>query len=119
MSQGGAKSDRHIDTPLPYRWGHFKPPSWGQFRLSRPTGFTVEGEIVLKVFDKLTSDGVDLVVDAVTKAEADYSSPMHPFDDYSITAGRVITGANPASARSAAERAVTAFDELPGVAPTS
>ena len=83
------------------------------------TGFTVEGEIVLKVFDKLTSDGVDLVVDAVTKAEADYSSPMHPFDDYSITAGRVITGANPASARSAAERAVTAFDELPGVAPTS
>jgi len=83
------------------------------------TGFTVEGEIVLKVLDKLTSDGVVTVVDAVTKAEADYSSPMHPFDDYSITAGRVITGANPASARSAAERAVTAFDELPGVAPTT
>ena len=38
---------------------------------------------------------------------------MHPFDDYSITAGRVITGANPASARSGAERALKAFDELP------
>jgi D-lactate dehydratase len=77
------------------------------------TGFTVEGEVVLKVLDKLTSDGVAVVVDAVSKAAADYSSPMHPFDDYSITAGRLITGANPASARSAAERAVKAFDALP------
>jgi D-lactate dehydratase len=77
------------------------------------TGFTVEGEVVLKVLDKLTSDGVALVVDAVSKAGADYSSPMHPFDDYSITGGRLITGANPASARSAAERALKAFDELP------
>jgi D-lactate dehydratase len=83
------------------------------------TGFTIEGEVVLEVWEKLTSDGIAPVVDAVTKAEADYSSPMHPFDDYSITAGRVITGANPASARSTAERAVTAFDELPRVAPTT
>jgi len=79
------------------------------------TGFTVEGEVVLKVLDKLTSDGVALVVDSVSKAGADYSSPMHPFDDYSITGGRLITGANPASARSAAERALKAFDELSGV----
>jgi putative intracellular protease/amidase len=77
------------------------------------TGFTIEGEIVLKVLDKLTSDGVIPVADAVNKVGADYSSPMHPFDDYSITAGRVISGANPASARSAAERAVKAFDGLP------
>lgn len=76
------------------------------------TGFTVEGEIVLKVMDKLMSDGVVPVVDAVTKAAADYSSPMHPFDDYSITAGRLVTGANPASARSGAERAVQAFERL-------
>jgi D-lactate dehydratase len=78
------------------------------------TGFTVEGEVVLKVFDKLKSDGVAFVVDAVSQAGADYSSPMQPFDDYSITGGRLITGANPASARSAAERALKAFDELPG-----
>ncbi|WP_458317811.1 DJ-1/PfpI family protein [Mycolicibacterium brisbanense] len=76
------------------------------------TGFTIEGEVVLKVLDKLTADGVIPVVTAVTKVGADYSSPMHPFDDYSITAGRVVTGANPASARSAAERAVAAFDAL-------
>jgi D-lactate dehydratase len=77
------------------------------------TGFTVEGEVVLNVLEKLESDKVSPVVDAVTAVDADYSSPMHPFDDYSITAGRVITGANPASARSAAERALKAFDNLP------
>ncbi|MDH6245433.1 DJ-1/PfpI family protein [Mycobacterium sp. OTB74] len=76
------------------------------------TGFTIEGEVVLEVIEKLTADGVTPVVTAVSSAGADYSSPMHPFDDYSITAGRVITGANPASARSAAQRAVTAFDAL-------
>lgn len=70
------------------------------------TGFTIEGEVVLEVWDKLKSDGVAPVVEAVTSARADYSSPMQPFDDYSITAGRLITGANPASARSAAERAL-------------
>jgi len=80
------------------------------------TGFTVEGEVVLEVLDKLKSDGVALVVDAVTKAGADYSSPMHPFDDYSITGGRLITGANPASARSGAQRALKAFDALPTAA---
>ncbi|MEV5838345.1 molecular chaperone Hsp31 [Nocardia sp. NPDC052112] len=77
------------------------------------TGFTIEGEIVLSVLEKLESDGVIPVVEAVSSVGADYSSPMHPFDDYSITAGRVITGANPASARSAAERAVKAFGDLP------
>ncbi|WP_019925196.1 DJ-1/PfpI family protein [Nocardia sp. BMG111209] len=76
------------------------------------TGFTVEGEIVLNVLEKLESDKVQPVVDVVSNAGADYSSPMHPFDDYSITAGRLITGADPASARSAAERVVTAFDSL-------
>lgn len=76
------------------------------------TGFTIEGEVVLNVFEKLRSDKILMVVEAVSKAGADYSSPMHPFDDYSITAGRLITGANPASARSTAERAAKAFNNL-------
>ena len=76
------------------------------------TGFTIEGEIVLKVWDKLNADRVLPVVEAVNKAGADYSSPMHPFDDYSITVGRLVTGANPASAHSTAERALKAFDGL-------
>lgn len=76
------------------------------------TGFTIEGEIVLKVWDKMNADKVLPVVEVVNKAGADYSSPMHPFDDYSITVGRLVTGANPASAHSTAERALKAFDGL-------
>ena len=34
------------------------------------------------------------------------------FDDYSITSGRVVTGTNPASGRSATERVVKVFDNL-------
>ena len=74
------------------------------------TGFTTEGEMVLNILDRLESDGVLTVLEAVTKAGAEYSSPMSSFDDYSVTAGRIITGTNPASARSAAERTVRAFD---------
>ncbi len=74
------------------------------------TGFTTEGEMVLNVLDRLKSDGVLTVLEAVSKAGADYSSPMSAFDDYSVTAGRIITGTNPASARSTAERAVRVFD---------
>lgn len=33
----GAKSGRHDDTPPPRRWSRFKPPPWGQLRLSRRT----------------------------------------------------------------------------------
>ena len=67
---------------------------------------------MLGVFDIFKRDHVVPVIDAVTKVGADYSSPMNAFDDYSITAGRLVTGTNPASARSAAERAVKAFDSL-------
>jgi putative intracellular protease/amidase len=76
------------------------------------TGFAIEGEHMLGVFDIFKRDHVVPVVDAVTKVGANYSSPMSAFDDYSITAGRLVTGTNPASARSAAERAVKAFDSL-------
>ncbi len=77
------------------------------------TGFTTEGEMVLNVLDRLKSDGVSTVLEAVSKVGADYSSPMSAFDDYSVTAGRIITGTNPASARSTAERTVRAFDNPP------
>jgi putative intracellular protease/amidase len=76
------------------------------------TGFTVEGEVIMEVLEKLKSDGVKVVADVVERAGAYYSSPMHPFDDYSITVGRLVTGANPASARSTAERVLKAFDKL-------
>lgn len=39
-------------------------------------------------------------------------SPPGPWDAFTITDGRVVTGANPASAHVTAEAAVTAFDKL-------
>jgi putative intracellular protease/amidase len=52
------------------------------------------------------------VVEAVTAAGAFYSGSVGAFDDYSISSGRVVTGTNPASGRSAAERGVKLFDNL-------
>jgi putative intracellular protease/amidase len=79
------------------------------------TGFWIEGELIFRILDKLRSDGVVPVVEAVTAVGAYYSSPMNAFDNYSITSGRVVTGTNPQSARSAAERTVKLFDTLKGV----
>jgi len=76
------------------------------------TGFTTEGEVVLKVIDKIKQDKVPTIEEGAAKVGAKYLAPLHPFDDFSITDGRVPTGANPASARSTAERAVKAFDSL-------
>ena len=77
------------------------------------TGFTIEGELIFNILDKMRADGVLPIVEAVTAAGAFYSSPMSAFDDYSISSGRVATGVNPQSARSSAERCVRLFDNPP------
>jgi putative intracellular protease/amidase len=76
------------------------------------TGFTIEGELIFNILDKLREDKVVPIVEAVTAVGAEYSSSMNAFDDYSITSGRVVTGTNPQSARSTAERIVRLFDSL-------
>lgn len=76
------------------------------------TGFMIEGELIFRILDKLRADGVVPVVEAVTKAGAFYSGAVGAFDDYSITCGRVVTGTNPESGRSATERGVKVFDNL-------
>jgi putative intracellular protease/amidase len=76
------------------------------------TGFSTEGEIVLELLDKIKQDKVPTIEEAAAKIGAKYLAPLHPFDDFSITDGRVPTGAKPASARSTAERAVKALDSL-------
>jgi putative intracellular protease/amidase len=76
------------------------------------TGFTIEGELIFNILDKLREDGVVPVVEAVTAVGAHYSTSMNAFDDYSITSGRVVTGTNPQSGRSTAERVVRVFDAM-------
>ena len=74
------------------------------------TGFTIEGELIFNILDKLRQDKVVPVVEAVTAAGGYYSTSMNAFDDYSVTSGRLVTGTNPESGRSAAERIVRLFD---------
>ena len=74
------------------------------------TGFTIEGELIFNILDKLRKDGVVPVVEAVTTAGGFYSTSMSAFDDYSVTSGRLVTGTNPQSGHSTAERIVRLFD---------
>jgi putative intracellular protease/amidase len=76
------------------------------------TGFTIGGELIFRILDKMRADKVVPIVEAVTAVGAYYSSSMNAFDDYSITSGRIVTGTNPQSGRSAGERVVKAFDTL-------
>jgi len=76
------------------------------------TGFTTEGEIVLNVLEKIKSDNVATIEEGAAKVGAKYVSPQTPFEDFSLTDGRIVTGANPASAKSTAEKAVQAFNSL-------
>ena len=74
------------------------------------TGFTIEGELIFNILEKLRRDKVVPVVEAVTAAGGYYSTSMNAFDDYSVTSDRIVTGTNPQSGRSTAERIVRLFD---------
>ena len=76
------------------------------------TGFTTEGEIILQILDKIKQDKVPTIEESAAKVGAKYIAPPHPFDNFSLVDGRVVTGANPASAHSTAEKAIGAFDNL-------
>jgi D-lactate dehydratase len=74
------------------------------------TGFTIEGELIFNILGKMRHDKVVPIVEAVTAAGGYYSTSMSAFDDYSITSGRLVSGTNPESGRSTAERIVRLFD---------
>ena len=74
------------------------------------TGFTIEGELIFNILGRMRHDKVVPIVEAVTAAGGYYSTSMSAFDDYSITSGRLVTGTNPESGRSTAERIVRLFD---------
>ena len=74
------------------------------------TGFTIEGELIFNILGKMRHDKVVPIVEAVTAAGGYYSTSMNAFDDYSVTSGRLVTGTNPESGRSTAERIVRLFD---------
>ncbi|NKJ38475.1 molecular chaperone Hsp31 [Rhizobium sp. SG570] len=76
------------------------------------TGFSTEADKLAGVLDKIHDDGVLTTEESAVKAGGRYVAPPAPFDDFSVTSGRLVTGANPFSARSAAAAAIVAFEAL-------
>lgn len=75
------------------------------------TGFTTLGEEQMGLLDKIKGDKVLTIEEGAADVGAKYVSPAQPFDDFSVIDGRVVTGANPASAKSTAIKAIQVFDE--------
>lgn len=76
------------------------------------TGFTTKGEEVMGLLARMKEAKVTTIEEGAASVGATYVSPKQPFDDFSITDGRIVTGANPASAKSTADKAIAAFNKL-------
>ncbi|KAF7729121.1 hypothetical protein EC973_004889 [Apophysomyces ossiformis] len=76
------------------------------------TGFTTSGEEQMGLLEKMKKDGVMTIEEAAAKVGGTYVSPAQPFDNFSKVDGRIVTGVNPASAKSTAINAIKVFDEV-------
>jgi D-lactate dehydratase len=79
------------------------------------TGFTTKGEEEEGVLDTIKSWKRPTIEQAAADCGATYVSPPGPWDSFTQTDGRIVTGANPASAHATAEAAVKAFDALASI----
>jgi putative intracellular protease/amidase len=76
------------------------------------TGFSTEGDTMAGVIEKIHSDGVKTTEESAVIAGAHYVAPPTPFEAFSVKSGRIVTGANPASAHVTVVGAIEAFDKL-------
>lgn len=73
------------------------------------TGFPDNGEVVLKLTELLDREKLAYTAAVLEEAGATYINAEPPFDPKVITDGKLVTGANPASATPTAEAALKAF----------
>jgi putative intracellular protease/amidase len=88
--------------------GHGTPIIQGR----KVTGFTTKGEEEEGVLDTIKSWHRPTIEASAASLGAQYVSPPGPWDAFTQTDGRLVTGANPASATVTAEAAVEAFNKL-------
>ncbi len=74
------------------------------------TGFTDIGEAILGVDGIMKENGLQSIEEMAKKYGAKYLAPLGPWNDYSVSDGKLITGVNPASAISTAKRSLIAFE---------
>ncbi|KAK6455182.1 class I glutamine amidotransferase-like protein [Scheffersomyces xylosifermentans] len=70
------------------------------------TGFTDIGEEILKVDGIMKDKNLRTIKETAAKFGATYSEPNGPWDDYTYTDGKIVTGVNPQSAESTAVKAI-------------
>lgn len=75
------------------------------------TGFSTEGDKMAGVLEKIHGDGVLTTEESAVAAGARYVAPPSPFEAFSVASGRIVTGANPASAHITATAAIDAFEK--------
>ncbi|OCK76028.1 class I glutamine amidotransferase-like protein [Lepidopterella palustris CBS 459.81] len=76
------------------------------------TGFTTLAEEQEGIIDVIKRWGTETIEASAGRAEAVYVSPPGPWDNFVVVDGRVVTGANPASAGSTAKKCVEVFGAL-------
>ncbi|PVI05113.1 class I glutamine amidotransferase-like protein [Periconia macrospinosa] len=76
------------------------------------TGFPMEGEEEEGVLEKITKLGVKTLPESFSEVDAMYLPPYAPFELFTVEDERIVTGANPASARATALKAVEIFERL-------
>lgn len=76
------------------------------------TGFTTKGEEEEGILDTIKSWNAITIEQAAEKSGATYVAPPGPWDAFTITDDRIVTGANPASATVTAEATLKAFNDL-------
>ncbi|RAO67226.1 uncharacterized protein BHQ10_003238 [Talaromyces amestolkiae] len=76
------------------------------------TGFTTEAEYTMNIMDDLRSWKSEMVEELATRLGAKYERSTGIWDDFHTVDGRLVTGQNPASARSTAQAAVEVFEKL-------
>ncbi|RAO73420.1 uncharacterized protein BHQ10_009432 [Talaromyces amestolkiae] len=76
------------------------------------TGFTTEAEYTMKIMDDLRSWKSEMVEELAARLGAKYERSAGIWDDFHVVDGRLVTGQNPASAKSTAQAVVEVFDKL-------
>ncbi|KAK8054942.1 class I glutamine amidotransferase-like protein [Apiospora rasikravindrae] len=78
----------------------------------RVTGFTTKGEEEEGVLDTIKSWKRPTIEASAADAGATYVAPPGPWDAFAMSDGRIVTGANPASANVTAEKCMEVFNTL-------
>lgn len=89
-----------------------KDPKTGKLLIEgrKVTGFPDSGEDIMQLSSMLKEKNLGFVAASVKETGATWDEPPQPFGDHSVVDGRVVTGANPASAVSTAQKAVDVFN---------